>query len=150
MYQTIAIMLTCAAFAQNAFGAEFDWPQWQGPDRTARSTETGLLEAWPKDGPPLAWKVKGLGGGDSTPSVPAWSYRESPLIDGDKVICTPGSDGAMLVALNKLTGETIWKTQMPGSSESAPVSTSNPDNGPGERASGSAPGVTGTKDPNLF
>ena len=46
-----------------------DWPQWQGPDRNAVSKETGLLKEWPKDGPPLAWKVKGLGGGDSAPSV---------------------------------------------------------------------------------
>ena len=46
-----------------------DWPQWQGPDRNAISKETGLLKEWPKDGPPLAWKVKGLGGGDSAPSV---------------------------------------------------------------------------------
>src|SRR5947207_4506125 len=29
--------------------------------------------------------------------IPAWSYRESPLIDGSKLICTPGSDDAMLV-----------------------------------------------------
>jgi len=33
-----------------------DWPQWQGPDRTAVSKETGLLQEWPKDGAPLAWK----------------------------------------------------------------------------------------------
>ncbi len=43
----------------------FDWPQWQGPDRTAVSKETGLLKEWPKDGPPLAWQVKDLGGGYS-------------------------------------------------------------------------------------
>ncbi len=179
-----------------------DWPQWQGPDRNAISKETGLLKEWPKDGPSLAWKVKGLGGGDSTPSIaagriygmshrgadeivwalsekdgkevwavriapaqpqnwpqskegpsatptvdgdrlyvmglagnvaclkaadgkvvwqrslvadfkgrsPMWSFRESPLVDGDKVICTPGGEEATLVALNKLTGETIWKS----------------------------------------
>jgi len=45
--------------------------------------------------------------------APMWSYRESPLIDGDKVICTPGGNDAMLVALNKLTGETIWKSKVP-------------------------------------
>jgi outer membrane protein assembly factor BamB len=85
-------------------------------------------------------------------TTPAWSYRESPLIDGDKVICTPGSDAAMLVALNKLTGETIWKTQMPGRSEAAPVGTGggNPGGGLGERGGGSVSGVTGTKDPSLF
>ncbi|HZU37391.1 MAG TPA: hypothetical protein VFA18_15815 [Gemmataceae bacterium] len=32
----------------------FDWPQWQGPDRTAMSKQTGLLKDWPQDGPPLA------------------------------------------------------------------------------------------------
>jgi len=84
-------------------------------------------------------------------AIPAWSYRESPLIDGDKLICTPGSEGAMLVALDKLTGQTIWKTRMPGSSESAPSSASNPGGGPGgERGGGTGSGVTGTKDPKLF
>jgi len=47
--------------------------------------------------------------------VPMWSYRESPLVDGDKVICTPGGPDAMLVALNKLTGETTWKSKLPES-----------------------------------
>jgi hypothetical protein len=42
-----------------------------------------------------------------------WSFRESPLVDGDKVICTPGGEEATMVALNKLTGETIWKSQVP-------------------------------------
>jgi outer membrane protein assembly factor BamB len=186
-----------------------DWPQWQGPDRTAHSKETGLLKEWPKDGPPLAWRVGDLGGGFSAPSIvggrlfgmsnrgsdevvwalsetngkevwstrlgpayrgqgmqqgsegpgatptvdgerlyvigdagnlvclnvpdgtivwqknfvtdfggtaPTWAYRESPLIDGAKVICTPGSNKAMLVALDKLTGNTLWQTQMPDSS----------------------------------
>ncbi len=182
-----------------------DWPQWQGPDRNAVSKEKGLLQVWPKDGPPLAWKVKGVGGGDSAPSVaggrlfgmsnrgndevvwalseadgkelwvtrlgpafqqrvpqskegpactptvdgerlyvlgvggdlaclqvkdgkilwrlsltkdfggtpPMWNYRESPLVDGDKVICTPGGPDAALVALDKATGKTVWKSKLP-------------------------------------
>jgi outer membrane protein assembly factor BamB len=44
---------------------------------------------------------------------PMWSYRESPLVDGDKLICTPGSKDATLMALNKLTGEVIWKSPPP-------------------------------------
>jgi outer membrane protein assembly factor BamB len=40
-------------------------------------------------------------------------YGESPLIDGDKLICTPGGIETMLVALNKHTGELIWKSTMP-------------------------------------
>lgn len=46
-----------------------DWPQWRGPDRTGRSKETGLLREWPKDGPKLLWKQKGIGGGFSTPAI---------------------------------------------------------------------------------
>ena len=38
-----------------------------------------------------------------------WAYAESPLVDGDKLICTPGGKEATLVALNKKTGEVIWK-----------------------------------------
>lgn len=45
--------------------------------------------------------------------LPRWAYRESPLIDGDKLICTPGAPDATLVALDKLTGSTLWKTDVP-------------------------------------
>jgi len=188
-----------------------DWPQWRGPNRDGKSADTGLLKEWTKDGPPLAWKINGLGGGYSAPSiaagrifgmgnrgddevvwalsekdgkelwvtrlgpafkqswpqgkegpgctptvdgerlyvmglagdlaclqvqdgkiiwqrslkgdfggsVPTWSYRESPLVDGDKVICTPGGQDATLVALDKLTGKTIWKSQVPDSPKAA-------------------------------
>lgn len=46
-----------------------------------------------------------------------WAYSESPLVDGDKVICTPGGSNATLVALNKATGELIWKCSMPDGAE---------------------------------
>lgn len=222
--RTIALALTIAALPQSAWCGDFDWPQWQGADRAAHSKETGLLKEWPKEGPPLDWKIKGLGGGDSTPSIaagriygmshrgeeefvwalsekdgkeiwavktapahaqsfpqskegpsatptvdgdriyvmglagnmvclqasdgkvlwqrsvvtdfggknPMWNFRESPLIDGDKVICTPGGPEATMVALNKMTGETIWKSALPTnpSAESAPPSSPAPA-GPG-------------------
>jgi outer membrane protein assembly factor BamB len=41
----------------------FDWPQWRGPNRDGVSAETGLLQEWPKGGPPKAWTVKGCGSG---------------------------------------------------------------------------------------
>jgi outer membrane protein assembly factor BamB len=53
---------------------------------------------------------------------PMWNFRESPLVDGDKVIVTPGGTDAMLAALNKLTGQTIWKSKMPDSpADAAPA-----------------------------
>ncbi len=42
-----------------------------------------------------------------------WGYSESPLVDGEKVICTPGAEDAMVVALDKKTGATIWKGKAP-------------------------------------
>ncbi len=40
-----------------------------------------------------------------------WGIAESVLIDGDKVICTPGGKDATMAALNKMTGETIWTSK---------------------------------------
>lgn len=37
-----------------------------------------------------------------------WGMAETLLIDGDKLICTPGGKENNLVALNRFTGETIW------------------------------------------
>jgi outer membrane protein assembly factor BamB len=48
-----------------------------------------------------------------------WAYAESPLIDGDKLVCTPGGAKATLVALNKKTGEVIWKAAVPGGDKAA-------------------------------
>jgi len=44
---------------------------------------------------------------------PDWKYSESPLVDGEKLLCTPGGRDAVMVALNKKTGELIWKCSMP-------------------------------------
>jgi outer membrane protein assembly factor BamB len=46
-----------------------------------------------------------------------WAYSESPLIDGDVLVCTPGGSQATLVALNKRTGEVLWKSAVPGGDE---------------------------------
>lgn len=43
-----------------------------------------------------------------------WGISESVLIDGDKLICTPGGSAATMVALDKRTGRPIWKAKVPG------------------------------------
>jgi outer membrane protein assembly factor BamB len=93
-------------------------------------------------------------------TAPMWNFRESPLIDGDKVICTPGASSAMLVALNKATGEVIWKTAAAASATpSAPAAPANRPNegerGPrgGQPRGNNAPqaaAVAGTEDPTLY
>ena len=39
-----------------------------------------------------------------------WGFSESPLVDGEKVVCTPGGTKGTVVALNKKTGEVIWQS----------------------------------------
>ena len=41
-------------------------------------------------------------------------HAESPLVDGDLVVVTPGGAEATLVALNKTSGAVVWKTAVPG------------------------------------
>ncbi len=43
-----------------------------------------------------------------------WAYAESPLVDGDVVVVTPGGAQATMIALNKKTGALIWKSAIPG------------------------------------
>ncbi len=59
----------------------------------------------------LLWKkslVTEFGG-----RIPPWGYSESPLVDGDRVIATPGGRAATLVALNKMTGDVVWRASVP-------------------------------------
>jgi outer membrane protein assembly factor BamB len=48
-----------------------------------------------------------------------WAYAESPLIDGDTLVCTPGGGQSTLVALNKKTGALIWKCALPEAGDAA-------------------------------
>jgi len=93
-------------------------PDWQssrstptvdGPNVYALTAEGTLICAATATGKEL-WRVglkSDLGGkkGDS------WGYSESVLIDGDKLVCTPGGPEATMVALDKHTGKLIWKAQ---------------------------------------
>lgn len=46
-----------------------DWPQWRGLGRDGVSTELGMLDAWPKNGPPHLWTIDSIGEGYSGPAV---------------------------------------------------------------------------------
>jgi len=78
--------------------ADRDWPQWQGPDRTGVSTETGLLKQWPKQGPPMTWLISNLGQGYG-----------SVAIQGDRVYVQGTQAGkSVVLCLNRADGKTIW------------------------------------------
>jgi hypothetical protein len=44
----------------------------------------------------------------------SWGYSESPLVDDNRLVCTPGGEQATLVALDKKTGGLIWSCPMRG------------------------------------
>ena len=53
-----------------------------------------------------------------------WGFSESPLIDDEKLICTPGGDKAAIAALDAKTGEVIWQADVPdcgGAGYASPV-----------------------------
>ena len=56
---------------------------------------------------------------------PGWGFCESVLVDGDRVICTPGGGEGAIVALNKADGEIVWRstelTDQAGHSSVVPV-----------------------------
>lgn len=52
--------------------------------------------------------LKDLSGAEN----PGWRFSESPLVDGDRLLCTPGGHQAVIAALDKKTGEVIWKAPM--------------------------------------
>jgi outer membrane protein assembly factor BamB len=92
-----------------------DWPQWQGPDRTRVSKETGLLKEWPAAGPAVVWTANGLGSGYG-----------SMAIAGDRVY-VQGTRGrnSVVIALNRADGKEVWSKGL-GASETN-------DQGPGPR-----------------
>src|SRR2546428_4666799 len=44
-----------------------DWPQWLGPNRDSVWRESGVVEKFPANGPPVLWRA-GIGGGYSGPA----------------------------------------------------------------------------------
>jgi outer membrane protein assembly factor BamB len=59
----------------------------------------------------IRWKKNLLS--DFAGSSGIWAYAESPLVDGDRVVVTPGGKEATLLALNKANGEVIKKFPVP-------------------------------------
>ncbi len=63
----LSLALTVLLFATICHAA--DSPQFRGAHRTGMFDETGLMKAWPENGPPLLWKADGFGVGYSSADV---------------------------------------------------------------------------------
>jgi outer membrane protein assembly factor BamB len=63
-----------------------------------------------------------------------WGYSESPLVDGERVIVTPGGEEASLVALNKRDGSVLWQASVPKGDREYPPHKRDPYTAPGVAA----------------
>ena len=90
-----------------------DWPQWLGPQRDSVWRETGIIEKFPGEGPPVRWRVK-IGSGYSGPVVckgrvyvmdrrlaqeasnPSDPFQRGSISGGERVLCLNEADGKIL------------------------------------------------------
>jgi outer membrane protein assembly factor BamB len=101
--------------ARPAPPAAADWPQWQGPDRTGISKETGLMKEWPSSGPPVVWSAQNLGNGYGSMAVAGDRIFLQGMVGGNSTV----------FALNRADGKAVWSKAL-GRAESN-------DQGPGPR-----------------
>ena len=92
----VAIAATAITFASAS-----DWPEWRGPSRDGRSTETNLPSTWSPKGENLAWRI------------PIGS-RSSPVVFGNRLylnapIGDPANTQERLVAIDAESGKTVWE-----------------------------------------
>ncbi len=67
----------------------------------------GNLICLKADSGDVVWSVNVMGEFGGRQII--WGWSESPLVIGDKVICTPGGKDVSMVALNRHTGELVWQ-----------------------------------------
>ena len=76
-----------------------DWPHWRGPDRNDISTETGLLQEWPPEGPRQVWMNQAAGLG----------YAGISIVDGQLFTLGLEEKEEFALCLNAENGKEIWR-----------------------------------------
>ncbi len=103
-----------------------DWPQWRGPERDGKSAETGLLQEWTAEGPPLRWKRTDIGTGYSSPSI----------VDDVVYVQTTRGEEEFALAVDEQSGEDKW---------SVPIGKVGTNRGPQYPGTRSTPTVDGDR-----
>ena len=79
-----------------------DWPHFLGLTHDGISRETGLLDVWPEQGPPLVWERE-VGTGYSAPSV-----RAGRLVLHHRI-----GDEEIVECMTAQTGQKLWRFAYP-------------------------------------
>lgn len=77
-----------------------DWADFLGPGRTSKSSETGLLQSWSQEGPPIVWQAE-LGAGYTAPAISGGRLVHYGRFD----------DQLRLTCRDALTGDMLWKDE---------------------------------------
>ena len=93
------VLVLLTTLASSLEGA--DWPQYRGPNRDGRSSETGLSRSWPDSGPSQLWRVP-LGSG----------YSGMAVVDG-RIFTMFGEGGKeYAAAFDSTDGRQLWRFEM--------------------------------------
>jgi len=100
MATTTAQQAAPAPTSAPAATADKEWFQWRGANRDGISTDTGLLQDWPKAGPPQAWRSAGVGNG----------YSSFSTSGGRLYTLGARNNVEYVIALDRATGKKVWET----------------------------------------
>ena len=95
------LLFTVGILAAGGPVAAEEWPEFHGPRRDNKSTETGLLRKWPEGGPPRVWTARGIGVG----------YAGAAIVDSRLYTAGDLNGKTVVSALDDKTGELIWQSE---------------------------------------
>lgn len=104
LFSIAVVTLTCSLLSERAAAqadVKGEWPQFLGPNRNGLSSETGLLDRWPADGPNELWRVPG---GVGMSGLAISRGRVLTLVQRD--------EKQWLIALDAKMGESVWQTPL--------------------------------------
>ena len=113
-----AYLFICVTILQTSLVSGADWAQWHGPLRDNISTETGLSDKWPDDGPKMLWKAEGIGAGYSTVSISDGFIYITGMVDKVGMLSKFDMDGKLI--WHKPYADE-WYRSFPGSRSTATI-----------------------------
>lgn len=105
-HQRFLLLLILNVSTAALAGDNINWPCFHGPQRDNLSTETGLMQRWPEDGPKLLWTASGIGHGYSSVAIAGGRIYTAGMIDKQTYVTAMDSSGKKL--WQKLNGQS-WQ-----------------------------------------
>jgi len=89
---------TVPRLSEEHASADPGWPHLRGPRYDAQSADTGLVDSWPSEGPPILWNREIGCGYSALIAVGSRVYTQTQNLTDQTVL-----------ALDAVTGQTIWQ-----------------------------------------